>query len=40
MRVCQSSVMSLDEIIDQPKGFSADVSDADWEILGQSEPKV
>ena len=40
MRVCRQTVMSLDEMIDQKKGFSEGVSDEDWAIIGASDSKM
>ena len=40
MKVCRQSVMSLDDMIDQKKGFSEGVSDEDWAVIGASEPKM
>ena len=40
MKVCRQAVRSLDDMIDDPKGFVQSVSDADWAVLGASEPKL
>ena len=40
IKVCRQAVRSLDDMIDDPKGFVQSVSDADWAVLGASEPKL
>lgn len=37
MKVCQQRTRDLDDLIDDPNGFEALVSDAEWQILSQDE---
>lgn len=37
MRVCSQRTRELDDLIDDPNGFEALVSENDWKILGANE---
>ena len=37
LKVCKQRTRDLDELIDDPNGFEALVSDNDWKILGADE---
>ena len=37
LRVCRQRTRDLNELIDDPNGFDALVSDNDWRILGANE---
>lgn len=37
LKVCKQRTRDLNELIDDPNGFDALVSDADWKILGANE---
>ena len=37
MRVCSQRTRELDDLIDDPNGFEALVSESDWKILGADE---
>lgn len=37
MKVCKQRTRDLDDLIDDPNGFEALVSDKDWAILSQDE---